>query len=72
MSEQVGNQNVGFLMTQLIYYEYLSLFQDIDECEMNPCSEHGTCNNTPGSYHCVCDNGWTGQHCESGKKQLKI
>ncbi|KAG8374424.1 hypothetical protein BUALT_Bualt11G0130400 [Buddleja alternifolia] len=33
---------------------------DIDECENNPCDEHGICTNTPGSYSCSCSDGYDG------------
>ncbi|KAG8374426.1 hypothetical protein BUALT_Bualt11G0130600 [Buddleja alternifolia] len=33
---------------------------DIDECENNPCDEHGSCTNTPGSYSCSCSDGYDG------------
>ncbi|XP_037806370.1 protein crumbs isoform X4 [Lucilia sericata] len=37
---------------------------NINECESNPCSKHGTCNDGIGSYTCECDPGFEGTHCE--------
>ncbi|XP_037950728.1 protein crumbs isoform X2 [Teleopsis dalmanni] len=37
---------------------------NINECESNPCSKHGTCNDGIGTYTCDCDPGFEGKHCE--------
>ncbi|XP_073817054.1 cell polarity complex component crumbs isoform X3 [Musca autumnalis] len=37
---------------------------NINECESNPCSKHGTCNDGIGSYTCECDPGFEGTYCE--------
>ncbi|XP_030376578.1 protein crumbs isoform X3 [Scaptodrosophila lebanonensis] len=37
---------------------------NINECESNPCSKHGTCNDGIGAYTCECDPGFEGTHCE--------
>lgn len=37
---------------------------NINECESNPCSKHGTCNDGIGTYTCECDPGFEGVHCE--------
>ncbi|XP_060651091.1 protein crumbs isoform X4 [Drosophila nasuta] len=37
---------------------------NINECESNPCSKHGTCNDGIGTYTCECDPGFEGTHCE--------
>ncbi|XP_017848207.1 protein crumbs isoform X3 [Drosophila busckii] len=37
---------------------------NINECESNPCSKHGTCNDGIGTYSCECDPGFEGTHCE--------
>ncbi|XP_017140739.1 protein crumbs isoform X1 [Drosophila miranda] len=37
---------------------------NINECESNPCSKHGTCNDGIGTYTCECEPGFEGTHCE--------
>ena len=41
-------------------------FQLIDYCEVEPCSNGGTCINQPDddSYVCECPSQYTGRHCE--------
>ncbi|PIN18061.1 Serine/threonine protein kinase [Handroanthus impetiginosus] len=39
---------------------------DINECENNPCDEHGICTNTPGSYSCSCAKGYKGDGTKDG------
>ena len=34
------------------------VFEDLDECDMGFCGEHGTCTNTVGSYVCTCFSGF--------------
>ncbi|XP_055854363.1 protein crumbs isoform X1 [Episyrphus balteatus] len=36
---------------------------NINECESNPCSKHGTCVDGIGNYTCECDPGFEGDHC---------
>ncbi|HKU43245.1 MAG TPA: hypothetical protein VJR89_34025 [Polyangiales bacterium] len=31
---------------------------DIDECALGACAEHGECTNVPGSYECACEPGY--------------
>lgn len=38
---------------------------DIDECEVNPCENKGTCVNTPGGFYCHCQSGFSGSVCSS-------
>ena len=42
------------------------LFTDVDECELQPCMNGGTCNNVNGDYECRCSDGWTGKNCSIG------
>ena len=49
---------------------FLSLFPDIDECELeqdNCHEDYGQCSNTPGHYNCSCIAGFSGDGvtCES-------
>ncbi|XP_051253136.1 protocadherin Fat 4 isoform X2 [Dicentrarchus labrax] len=39
--------------------------EDIDECEVNPCENKGTCVNTPGGFYCHCQSGFSGSVCTS-------
>ncbi|PIN17589.1 hypothetical protein CDL12_09770 [Handroanthus impetiginosus] len=39
---------------------------DIDECQNNPCHEHGICNNTLGGYNCSCAKGYKGDGRKDG------
>uniref|UniRef100_A0A3B4WH66 EGF-like domain-containing protein n=1 Tax=Seriola lalandi dorsalis TaxID=1841481 RepID=A0A3B4WH66_SERLL len=36
---------------------------DIDECEVNPCKNKGTCVNTAGSFYCHCQSSFSGSIC---------
>lgn len=39
--------------------------QDIDECQVNPCRNGGTCTQgAPGTFSCACALGFTGGTCE--------
>lgn len=38
---------------------------DIDECEVNPCENEGTCLNTPGGFYCHCHGGFSGLVCSA-------
>ncbi|XP_073153990.1 wall-associated receptor kinase 5-like [Henckelia pumila] len=40
---------------------------DINECESNPCDEHGICANTPGSFTCSCKKGFSGNGTKQGR-----
>ena len=37
---------------------------DIDECQSNPCNNHGTCHDHVASYSCTCETGWTSTGCD--------
>ncbi|KAK4392331.1 Wall-associated receptor kinase [Sesamum angolense] len=41
--------------------------RDINECENNPCDEHGICINTPGSFNCSCKKGYFGDGTKDGR-----
>ncbi|KAL0344439.1 UNVERIFIED_CONTAM: Wall-associated receptor kinase [Sesamum radiatum] len=40
---------------------------DINECENNPCDDHGICINTPGSFNCSCKKGYFGDGTKDGR-----
>ncbi|XP_037922140.1 protein crumbs isoform X2 [Hermetia illucens] len=37
---------------------------NINECDSNPCSKYGTCNDGVGTYTCECEPGFEGLQCE--------
>jgi len=37
---------------------------DINECDEQPCQNHGLCTNTHGSYICECSSAYQGTNCE--------
>ncbi|KAL7400452.1 hypothetical protein ABVT39_012542 [Epinephelus coioides] len=46
---------------------------DIDECEVNPCENEGTCVNTQGGFYCHCQSGFSGSFCSTdGDECLKM
>ncbi|TKS80775.1 Protocadherin Fat 4 [Collichthys lucidus] len=38
---------------------------DIDECEVDPCQNNGTCVNTLGGFYCHCQSGFSGFVCST-------
>ena len=47
-------------------------FTDIDECESNPCSVGGTCQDGINSYACICQPGCSGMICDGMFKHEHI
>ena len=47
-------------------FDYMILFEDIDECACSPCLNDGACSNNVDGYVCRCEGGYTGLLCESG------
>jgi hypothetical protein len=47
-------------------FDYMILFEDIDECASSPCRNNGSCNDSVDGYHCKCVGGYTGLHCDGG------
>ncbi|KAK6152532.1 hypothetical protein DH2020_015167 [Rehmannia glutinosa] len=41
--------------------------ENINECENNPCGEHGICTNIPGSFNCSCKKGYFGDGTKDGR-----
>lgn len=48
------------------------LLADVNECESNPCNEHGICTNTPGSYSCSCGDGYSGDGRKDGRGCIAV
>jgi len=46
-------------------FNILVLFQDIDECQSNPCQHEGECINAENSYTCNCIGGYSGINCQT-------
>lgn len=40
---------------------------DIDECEVRPCQNNGTCVDLINDYQCDCMDGFNGTNCTTGK-----
>lgn len=40
---------------------------EINECDVNPCLNHGTCDDRINDFICYCPSGFTGKICESGR-----
>lgn len=38
---------------------------DVDECDVNPCGNDGTCVNTVGGFSCECHGGFSGSVCST-------
>uniref|UniRef100_A0A6Q2Z905 Delta-like protein n=1 Tax=Esox lucius TaxID=8010 RepID=A0A6Q2Z905_ESOLU len=38
--------------------------ENINDCEMNPCVNGGTCIDKVNAYQCICGDGWEGDHCD--------
>lgn len=45
---------------------------DVNECDLFPCQNNGTCINSLGSYTCECETGWQGQDCHIGKSVVLV
>ena len=44
------------------------LSQDVDDCEPNPCLNHGKCVDGVNSYVCKCPRGFAGVNCEKSEQ----
>jgi hypothetical protein len=42
-------------------------FVDVDDCDPNPCLNHGKCVDGVDSYVCKCPKGFAGTNCEESK-----
>ena len=51
----------------MFYFDCI-IFVDVDECQGQSCSLHGTCVDGVNSYTCNCDPGYTGADCETGER----
>uniref|UniRef100_A0A3Q0R1P0 Si:dkey-1m11.6 n=1 Tax=Amphilophus citrinellus TaxID=61819 RepID=A0A3Q0R1P0_AMPCI len=40
--------------------------EDVDECELSPCENKGTCVNTAGSFYCHCQVSFSDSDCAAG------
>ena len=45
----------------------LNFFLDIDDCQLQPCQNNGTCQDRVNDYTCDCVLGFNGTNCENSK-----
>lgn len=45
---------------------------DINECEVRPCKNNGTCVDLVNGYQCFCTNAFSGIDCANDKKNVFI
>ena len=60
---QSGNQNAN----SYAELRCLSLENNKNYCQSNPCTNNSTCYNGITSYHCDCNCGWKGRTCNISK-----
>lgn len=48
-----------------------TLSTDGDQCESDPCQNHGHCKDGIGTYSCTCQDGFEGKNCELCEFQLQ-
>lgn len=53
-----------------VYWQWIYLFTDINECDNNPCQNGGQCTNSEGSFTCSCTDGWEGQVCDQSNLNI--
>jgi hypothetical protein len=41
---------------------------DVDDCDPNPCLNHGKCVDAVDNYVCKCPRGFAGTNCEESKQ----
>ena len=46
---------------------FIFLSEDVDDCDPNPCLNHGKCVDGLNSYVCKCPRGFAGVNCEKSK-----
>ena len=54
-----------FLCTGELTFFFFS--EDVDDCQPNPCLNHGKCVDGVNSYVCKCPRGFAGVNCEKSK-----
>ena len=60
---------------KLYYYNILTNYSDIDECEQGSAQCDHNCTNTPGSYFCTCMDGYvleSDHHTCTGNDYAKL
>jgi len=43
---------------------------DIDDCDSDPCQNHGTCIDKINDFSCICAPGYTDKECSTGKMSV--
>ena len=63
----VQNIKWGQSGTQTAELKCISLKNNKNYCQSNPCANNSTCYNGTTNYHCDCKCGWKGKNCDIGK-----
>ena len=54
------------MITETCITVIITIIIDKDECESDPCSNGGTCENRKNAFSCICPAGYNGTNCETG------
>ncbi|XP_041347599.1 delta-like protein C isoform X2 [Gigantopelta aegis] len=68
-SHIVGESDFLCNCTERFYGRLCNL--DVDECELSPCSNNGTCVNDFGGYQCICPGAFQGETCEEDRNECE-
>lgn len=61
-----------YSIPQMMRVVFFFSVTDVNECEISPCWNNGTCVNLFGGYQCNCSDDFEGDQCETGWIRLHI